>query len=246
MKKSRSIITIAILILFVILISVFSGPLNCYFISFTGFTKIGENIFVQPDMSDIDKISLLKKIEISKQRVKDLFGSLDTKYTIIAGTDSNKLKKFGVPKSKKSGIIYRSPLGTFIIIAVDGLNEDVIAHELVHAELGNQVGWYRILKAPIWFDDGLATQVDYRPQYSEEVWKEKTADGKNIPDLKSLETRKQFYVDDLEMRRLHYTIAKHEIKRWLDKVGMDGLNSIINALKNGKDFYKLYGELEEK
>jgi hypothetical protein len=248
MKKIRKISLIALLIfmgaLSIFVIS-FSNQLNCYFVRYSNFKQIAINVFVQLNMSHSDQEILLQKIERSKQRVRNLFGAIVAKPTIIAGTDNKRLKRFGLPMNKKSGITYKTLYGNFIVIAIDGLNEDVIAHEMVHAELAARIGWPQGLKIPVWFDEGLATQVDFRPQYSEEVWKEETNNGKRIPNFAKLASGKQFFVAELTTCRFHYTVSKHEVKKWLGKVGSKGLMKMIDKLRNGNDFYRSYHEVAE-
>lgn len=86
----------------------------------------------------------------------------------------------------------------------------------------------------MWFNEGLATQVDYRDNYSIEAWNRITSNGSDIRDVQKLSTSKLFYDIDPLGRRDNYTLAKHEVKQWYEKAGTEGLVELINRFKKGK------------
>jgi len=42
----------------------------------------------------------------------------------------------------------------------------------------------------------------------------------------------------------YYTLAKHEVNRWLDIVQQEGLLRLIDDIKKGEDFYAVYNRIE--
>jgi len=134
--NKKSIATVIILLVF--FYAATTAEFRCIFVDHFGFEKVGPNIFVQNDMSSVDVQILLSTIEKSEERVVNLFGAMESNTIIVVGTDSNELEKFGLPN--KFGATRSSPFGPFVLIGINGLNEDVIAHELVHAEFFTGLG----------------------------------------------------------------------------------------------------------
>jgi hypothetical protein len=93
---------------------------------------------------------------------------------------------------------------------------------------------------PTWFDEGLATQNDYREQYGLDAWIEQTDNGKNTVPLEDMDTGSEFYADPVEDRRFRYLNAKHEVSEWMEIHGQKGLLELFDALNDGEDFNTAY------
>lgn len=217
---------------------------NCYTVSFSDFKEIYKNVYVEPNTVDADINNILNTISKSKDTAAQLYGSFNAKPVFIISKDPATLKKFGVENG--TGATQKTIFGSYIILGPDGLNIDVISHELTHSELAYRIDKSKSTKIPIWFDEGMATQVDNRPKYSEEQWIKKTENGAKVPNMRNLDSGTQFYVNDLDTRVLNYTLAKHEVHRWLSVVGQKGLLQLIDDVNNGYDFYKSYNSIEAK
>ncbi len=96
-------------------------------------------------------------------------------------------------------VLYQIPaltyikFGSYIVISNEGVDLDIIAHEISHAEFYERIGFYNwSFKIPRWFDEGLAMQNDNRNYYSEDTLKLKSNNYKNLPDVKKLKSGKQF------------------------------------------------------
>lgn len=215
---------------------------DCYTVSFSGFKEVSKNVYVQPNTVDGDISNILNTISKSKDTVAQLYGSFNAKPIFIISKDTATLKKFGIDNG--TGATQKTIFGSYIILGPDGLNTNVISHELTHSELAYRIDKSKITKIPLWFDEGMATQVDNRPQYSEEQWIKKTDNGVKVPNMRNLDSDTQFYVSDLNTRVLNYTLAKHEVHRWLSIVGQEGLLQLIKDINNGDDFYKSYNMIE--
>jgi hypothetical protein len=224
---------IAVITFFTVLTD--TSDFKCIFANHFGFKKVGENIFLPADISIENENNLLQIIKKSKVRAGKLFGVLEANPIILVCTTNEELKTIG--SSDMAGSTRRDILGTFVVIGPSGLNEDVISHELVHSEFGERIGLYSLLFVPAWFDEGLALQVDYRAKYSEEVWNQRTENGQNIPDISTLAANKQFYTGD---RELHYVIARHDVKNWMEKVGKVGLLDLTARVNKGASFSDSY------
>ena len=94
---------------------------------------------------------------------------------------------------------------------------------------------------PPWFDEGVATQNDYREQYSYEQWVEKTDNGKNAFPIEDMDSPREFYSGDNDEKRLKYTCAKHEVAEWLTTHSPQDIIRLAERVDNGEDFYTVYG-----
>lgn len=211
-------------------------------ISNSNFIEIEKNIFFDPAIPTDRYKAILSNRMQAKERVAGLFGSFKADPVLIVCNDSTTGKKYGM--KNKTGITQKTIIGSYIVLGKDGINADVIAHELTHSELAQRLGGTKGLKVPVWFDDGLATQVDNRPQYSESEWLRRTENGTKLVRMHELDSPKQFYVSDLDTRIFHYTLAKHELGRWLAIVHQDGLLQLIDDVNKGEDLYTVYSRIE--
>lgn len=118
----------------------------------------------------------------------------------------------------------------------------MLAHEWTHAELHARLYQGKLPQTlvPTWFDEGVATQNDYREQYSEEAWAQATDNGRNTVPLADMDTAAEFYAGSTEDRRLRYILSKHEVRSWIDEHGLDELLDLIDRVNRGEDFYALY------
>ena len=131
-----------------------------------------------------------------------------------------------------------------------------VAHEWWHIELHHRVGYGVIRSLPRWFDEGVAVWVSDDPQYGEAMYRRVLDAGIVPPTLQELTTMDDFnaavgrYGDHLwaekpdDALRVVYPTAGHEIRRWMDAVGVDGLRSMIVGLAHGEPFDVLYADLE--
>jgi hypothetical protein len=121
-----------------------------------------------------------------------------------------------------------------IVVGPKGRNVDVVAHELMHAELFERVGyWHRFTEIPAWFDEGVAMQVDFRPRYSVPEQKGSLGGTGFVRDLKSY---RQFFRGDGEQLTQHYAAAKAEVARWLTNVGRHELYERFERIRAGEGF----------
>jgi hypothetical protein len=219
---------------------VINSDLKCKMVSFSSdFSEIDNNVYVYKDIGEEEKSSIKKIYNSAKSRVSNLFGSIEGKPILIISKDGEVLKKYGLPNY--TGATRSDIMGTFTVIGSEGISVDVIAHEMVHAELMERVGWYYSLKIPCWFNEGLATQVDYRSSYSEDAWNDLTNNGLNVQDVKNLKSAKQFDGGlSSGSNSESYILARHEIGKWLNKNGQKGLKELIEKAKKGYNIQVIY------
>jgi hypothetical protein len=137
-------------------------------------------------------------------------------------------------------------LGTYVVISPQGLNVDVISHEMCHAELTHRLGWLTMSrKIPQWFNEGIALMVDYRypdkgvdNTYENYLrkWQQTSMQGQIHVSLQDLETVESFYRGDNFWVNLAYLRSGLEVSKWLEKVEQQGLLDLTQALQSGASF----------
>ena len=245
MKKKRIIIVILILILLPIIA----------IICFCQFTKVGYLLSVpyRPEFQMIEPNvymntgNALSPEEVknttaqAKERVTAFFGEmkcLDT--TILIICDNVNISKM-IGKNETTSLFIPEKKD-YICLSNDYFNVDVVAHEFTHAELHSHLSPEAQRRIPAWFDEGLATQNDYREKYNYDNWVIKTDNGKNVTSLEDMDTIREFQCSNEEERQFHYLCAKQVIKEWLENHSLQELIDLVDKVNNGEDFLTLYNK----
>ena len=155
-----------------------------------------------------------------------------------------------------------SPLGQSFgysrtLLSPGGRTVEILAHELWHAEFWHRIGLMNVSKVPRWFDEGLAVWISQDPRYDEAMYQRVLAQGIAPPSLNTLLSFKDWdaaigrYGDhlkatDSEAIHVVYPTAGHEVRRWLNIVGVEGLRRMVNELASGADFSTVYAALEQE
>lgn len=248
MKAKRKTVLIIISVLLVLLITV-----AVYFFQFdhTGyamtipvrnsFTQIGENVYINNNNAKSPE-EILALIKQAEERVGAFYGDLHYKdETVIIVCDDTGLKeKLGGGKSTFTMTIPSKK--HYICLSDDYFNLDIVSHEITHAELHTRLSVSALNSIPSWFDEGIATQNDYREQYSEENWIARTDNGKNAIALEDMDEPSEFYAGEADDRRFRYINAKHEVAQWMEEHKTEGLLALIDRINNGEDFQAVYGK----
>lgn len=199
------------------------------------FNKIASNIYADPEMSKGEISRIQKDLKISRKLVNSYFGELQAAPTIIFIKSPDNIKKFG----NVAGQTYDTFLGDKILFGPKGYSKEIIAHELVHAELRSRLPKNEI---PAWFDEGIATFIDGRFQQEISNWK---MEEEEIVAIYKWETQKSFR-DTREPILNRYKLASCELNNWYKHAGREGLSLLIKRVNAGEDFLSAYkGVLSE-
>ena len=143
----------------------------------------------------------------ARERIRDRFGPPLANPTIVNFQTAEDNWPFTF---NPYGSTHFLPWKTCVVFGPKGQSVDVVAHELMHAELVERVGyWQRLMHIPTWFDEGLAMQVDDRVRY------------RNFPNLLShddtmrLDSAAEFYVSDPDSLTQHYASVRHTMTELL-------------------------------
>ncbi len=220
----------------------FSKQIRCQLVSWSNLKEVNPTLFVDPDMLPPQIADISEMLAEARQRVAQFYGDVRATPVVIAGQDGKVIGKYAQPGNRTATtFLYLGK--AYIILGPDGLNVDVIAHELMHAELSQRVGSFtRDFKIPTWFDSGLAMQADNRESYSEAEWQRKTQGGKLAPALDHLTSARKFYTSDYWV---NYATAKHEVNRWFGIAGRAGFQIFLKRVQGG-NFTEAYQSVEKE
>ncbi len=204
-------------------------------IKFSDFEEIQKDVFVSPDTSSKQRNELLELINNAKKRISEKFGAFTASPIIISSHNIEWRKKYTSNSYATAILLPFKNNKAYIFIGENGHNLDVVSHELVHAEVFSYVGYInQILEIPVWFNEGIAMQVDFREKYN--------APLKNRKDLSQLKYGWQFFKGNSHELTAHYSIAKNEINNWLNRTQTLSLDKFLNELNSDKNFDDLYND----
>lgn len=200
---------------------------------------IAPNVYVTPQMPMEMRDTLLLHLQKAQKRITGFFGSQQARPLIIAGHDLQAIRYFGAVNAR-TGLTHLAVTGAYIVLEPDGINTDVLAHELCHAELMARVGWWsRTFEVPAWFDEGLAMLLDGRFPEAETEWQTFTQNGQYAPPLHTISSNRHFFGNPHHVY-LNYLTARHEVNDWYATQQQHGLLTLCKCLSEGTPFQQCY------
>jgi hypothetical protein len=208
--------------------------LACVFVASQDFDEIARDVHAHDSVAQPDRDALLDHLPLARSRIASVFGDAIAAPRIILVATEAQAARFGV-FPPVPGKPYSIPGATYIVLTPDGNNVDVVAHELVHAEIAHRLGYLDYsLSLPVWFNEGAAMQVDLRKKQS---WRY-IEDGVPLPAVSSIASGRTFFSGD---QPLHYAAAKVELAAWLEQsTTKGGLYAFLADYAEAESFDDLY------
>ncbi len=211
----------------------------CALVQHQGLQKL-EQTLIEPDASEQDRARFLQLATDARARITRTFGAPHAPAELVFLQRRTKLWPLASVGSFGSTLM----IGTraCVIIGPKGQSVDVVAHELMHAELLDRVGfWGRLTRIPVWFDEGVGMQVDYRPDFNlpQASGEALSQTGPQTDYVRRLKTVHQF--SDVNTHQLiwNYVAAKAEVARWLAAAGPGNLYPQLQRIRNGETLEKV-------
>ena len=165
----------------------------------------------------------------SKTRIQNMFGAPASNPIIVFFNNSRSFWSFNLNQYGSTHFIGHK---VCVMIGPKGENIDVVSHELMHAEIGYRMGdWARFTQLPVWFDEGLAVQVDLRAKY--------ILQKSDIPQaryVKNLTSASKFFVENDELLTKNYASAKAVVSQWTASIGNSSVYSRLERIRAGEPF----------
>jgi hypothetical protein len=213
----------------------FPGMTACALIEFSGLEMLPDGTWVQTSSTNAERQAMLELETQAKARIENMFGVPRAKPLVVFLKDSATIVTFKF--NGYGGTFFVGPR-VCAIIGPEGTNVDVVAHELLHAELSERVGpWRRFSEIPAWFDEGVAMQVDFRSRYNSS----QAVDATELASMRTLWSVDQFNAGNDEQITQHYARSKRAVAQWLEKIGRSNLYSRLERIRAGESLDSVFG-----
>ena len=180
-------------------------------------------------MSSADRRRFEQITHDARSQISATYGTPQSNPNIVFFTSNKGLGPFTLNRYGSTHFLGRRAC---IFFGPKGQNVDVIAHELMHAELHHRVGAVkRFLEIPTWFDGGVAMQVDHHKEY--DLAKDNAVP---IDDVRKLDSSSKFYVVDDRALTRNYAMSKAAVDAWLADTGASALYDRLARIKAGETF----------
>lgn len=208
---------------------------KCLLVDFYDF-DVEENIYFRQNIPFEKREEIKSIVKAAEKRVAAFWGEKTvTPKFIYCGIDED-YKKFGSPFSSPAAAVMH--IGAYVVISKEGVDLDIISHELSHTEFFERVGLInRSLKIPVWFDEGLAMQVDHRSYYSIDTLKSISDNFQTLPEVTKMTNYSSFGSGTRDEVMMNYRTAKYEVHKWYSP---QKLESFIDKINDGKTFEEAY------
>ncbi len=231
MKLNR--IKIIILAILLSTTFVYANFIRCAMINFSNFKKIEKNLYVENTFKDSEHKHIQSLITDAKVRIADKFGKLSSNPTIIIAKNPDTTLKYSTNLYANT---YTSPWGNYVIIGSKGHSVDVIAHELLHAEVSKRLGYFtKLFQFPVWLDEGIGMQVDYRKRYNIS-----SISDSEIIRVQTLNSVSSFWTNSKKQTIKNYQGAKYVVYKILAQYPEKELFSLLLKVKNGENIKDIF------
>lgn len=210
-------------------------------VKYMGMRSIGNNIYISKTLSKDKEDEIINTVRASKNIAANFWGELRSDPTIIICSTESEFNAFGEYKSDALTRVY--PFGTYIVISPKNIDENIIAHEITHAELYERTGFINNYKIPEWFHEGLAvlsTEKDINADTIRSKYDHATLNGKLKISLNDFSFSEKYY-GFKDKYDIYYASSELEVANWYRKNnGRKALDSFINKMNAGCDFSKAF------
>lgn len=224
----------------------------CELIGLSGFRSDNGKVYFSPDINARKYAGLKKLVSRAESRIDSFYSGRKSSPKIIICRTPQQYRRY-CSSTEGAGCSIGTPWGSaYVILNAQGMNTDVIAHEMSHIELLKRLGWWKTARqVPQWFNEGLALMLDrrfvaetnparrYRAYRSE--WRYYTGNGRNVLTLNQISTIAEFFKGDQKHVMTAYMTSGMEVSRWLMKDEKAMLAGLIEQMNGGKTFADAYG-----
>ena len=211
------------------------GATACAFVGVREFESLPDKTLVEPQRSSQDRSEIQELLSDARKRIETRFGATRATPIVVFLQNTEAFWPLSLNAHGSTSFVGSR---TCVIVGPKGQSVDVVAHELMHAELADRVGyWRRLTEIPTWFDEGVAMQVDFRPRYD-------LPSGKpvNTSYVRRIETAHEFFKSSGSRLVQNYASAKFEVAHWLSGIGKQNLYQRLERIENAEPFDTVLAE----
>lgn len=228
--KIPKVMTIFIITFFIASLGFFKkDAIACELIGISHFNEASPDFYVDQSIDTQKQIELSHAVEDAFKRVTDIYGAPTSNPRIIA-TAQTKFDKFGFnPTGMQSSGFFRE----CIFLGPKGLNTDVIAHELVHAEVRHRTNLFvELTQLPAWFIEGTGIKADFRKPF--------LLDNIDVKNDDVTKVKSVFYLSDFPNTKVKYYQASLIA---VEPMNPKDMYRGLERLNNGEQFEDVFNEL---
>jgi hypothetical protein len=207
------------------------------FVESSGYVPIGQNVYVDPHLPAAERQHALDGLQAARDRITALYGAPLARPVTIIAANASEGARFGL-QGDVPGTAFVTAAGTQVVLTMDQFTVDVTAHELTHAEVADRLGfWARMVRLPVWFDEGVAVQLDNRGPY---VLDCPAMEPERIRDVQTLTTVRSFWNGSRHEIVAHYQAAKCAAAQVLALHPPATLYASLARLRRGESFNDVF------
>ncbi len=205
-------------------------------IKHSNFNSASQNIYIDPNIGESEHKNILALLDNSKERIINKYGEFTaTPVIVVTGTLEN-AKKYGLEAFP--GRAFAAPWEQYVVINYQTHDINLLAHELMHAQVRKVLGyWAYLTKIPTWFDEGVAMQVDFRERYQVDY---KSFSQEEISRVKTLSSPTTFWTNSREQNLKNYRAAKAAVQKMLSIYQPEKLYPMLLRIKQGENFNNVF------
>ena len=219
--------------------ALYASPwVNSTLVGMEGYVEVEPGVYAAAAMSPAERQRALDGLHAARRRIADAFGEPVARPVTILAPDTSAARRFGLADGVP-GTAFIAPLGTQVVLDMAVFSIDVTAHELTHAEIAQRLGfWTRMRKLPVWFDEGVAVQLDWREKYLVDC---AAVGAARIDAVRSLDTAAAFWRGGRPEIVAHYQAAKCAAAGVLATHPPRTLYASLTRLREGAAFADVFG-----
>ena len=205
-------------------------------IEYSDFNNISNNIYIDPQLEKSEYEKIITLLSKSKARIISKYGSFTAMPVIVITGTKDNAKKYGL--GAFPGKAFAAPWEEYIVINHQAHDVNLVAHELMHAQVREILGyWAYQIKIPTWFDEGVAMQVDHRESYKVDY---KLFSQQEMNRVKTLNSPAKFWTNSKEQDIKNYRTAKAAVQKMLAQYPPNTLYTMLLKIRQGGEFSSIF------
>jgi len=215
-----------------------SAWVNRALVGTDGYVQIDDGVYAARDLPLEGRRRALTALDAARARIARTFGAPVARPRTIIAADDREAARLGLADGVP-GTAFISPVRTEVVLNLARFSVDVTAHELVHAEIAQRLGfWTRAVELPVWFDEGVAVQLDLRAPYTIDCG---AVGAERVRDVRTRTTVRRFWHGDRAQIVRNYQAAKCAAAEVLERHPPRTLYASLARLTAGAHFDDVFG-----
>jgi len=239
-----SIFAILFAILFAYAVYTYSRIFWCATVGLSNFNEVDKNIYIDNELENSESTRLQILVNQAKSRITSKYGIMTSSPVVIVVDSHKTAQKYGLGPDRQTVRAYIAPWGKYLVISSSTQSVNLLAHEYFHIEISEQIGYLVFkTKLPVWLDEGLAMQVDYRERY---MLDNRPFSSSEIDRVKRLNRSSDFFTGNNEQTTRNFLAAKAAVYEILNQHSDKSLYSLFYRVRKGEDIADVFSRIKDQ